>query len=160
MFGEVDPQKLYDTMRRFFDEDEWFYEEHDDGKAIVSRFRGENGVWACLARVQGPLVVFYSVLEVHVPQERRDAMAEFLTLANYGLPFGCFEMDYSDGEVRFRTGFLTADIDFTTTHMRNIVYANLLTMDRYLPGIMRIIYGHEDPRSVIAEIESSTGNGE
>ncbi len=158
MFGEVDSAELYQKMRRFFDEDEWFFEEDIENNALVSRFRGENGVWACLARVQGPLVVFYSLLEVHVPEERRDAMAEFITRANYGLPFGAFEMDYSDGEVRLRTGFFTADIDFTTTHMRNIVYANLLTMDRYLPGIMRVIYGREDPKAVVEEIEREQGD--
>ncbi len=36
---------------------------------------------------------------------------------------------------------------------RNLVYPNVRMMDRYLPGIMRVIYGGATPEQTIAEIE-------
>lgn len=40
---------------------------------------------------------------MNVPEDRRLALAEFLTRANYGLFIGNFEMDWQDGEVRYKT---------------------------------------------------------
>ena len=37
--------------------------------------------------------------------------------------------------------------------VQQLVYANFLMMDRYLPGIMRVIYGGASPAEAIAEVE-------
>src|SRR5438552_11284376 len=47
--------------------------------------------------------LFYSLCPVRVPQQSRAAISEFVTRANSGLIIGNFEMDFADGEVRFRT---------------------------------------------------------
>ena len=44
----------------------------------------------------------YTTLLQAVPEEKRSAVAEFITRANYGLPGGNFEMDWRDGELRYK----------------------------------------------------------
>jgi len=50
-------------------------------------------------------VGFYSVLPQLVPEDARHGIALFLMGQNYEMPFGSFEMDPDDGEVRLRTAW-------------------------------------------------------
>ncbi len=38
--------------------------------------------------------------------------------------------------------------------IKRLVYANVMMMDTYLPGIMSVIYGNVQPEDAIAQIES------
>jgi hypothetical protein len=98
-------------------------------------------------------VVFYSVAPKETPPDRRLAMAAFLTRANYGMLIGNFEMDFADGEVRYKTSIDVEGDRLSTALMQQIVYANVRTMDRYLPGIYQIMETAQTPEEVIAQIE-------
>ena len=37
--------------------------------------------------------------------------------------------------------------------IKQLVYANVMMMDSYLPGIMSVIYGDVEPKDAIAQIE-------
>lgn len=92
---------------------------------------------------------------MNAPPAKRPAIAEFITRANYGLPNGNFEMDFEDGEIRFKTSMDTEDIELTDAMVRNLVYANVLAMDQYLPGIMNVIYSDMSPDAAINRIENT-----
>ena len=68
-------------------------------------------------------------------------MAEFITRVNYGMVLGNFEMDYDDGEIRFKTSIDLEGAMLTDDLVKPLVYANCLMMDKYLPGIMQVISG-------------------
>ncbi len=38
--------------------------------------------------------------------------------------------------------------------VRQLVYANVMIMDQYLPGIMAVIYGNVSPIEAVAQVES------
>ncbi len=58
-----------------------------------------------------------------------------------------------DGEVRYKTSIDVEGDELTPALIRQMVYANILTFDKYLPGIMRVMYGDTPPAEIIAEIE-------
>jgi hypothetical protein len=91
---------------------------------------------------------------VAVAEELRVDMAEFILRANYGASIGCFEMDVDDGEIRYRTGLDVTDTQVEATMLRNIVLANLLMMDTYLPGILAVVHGGVAPHVAIQKIET------
>lgn len=146
---------LFETMTAFFTDDEWPFVPDESSASLRAAFRGDNGEWTCYAQVkeEQSQFLFYSVVPLNVPGDRRPAMAEFLTRANYGLPLGNFEMDFADGEVRFKTSIDVEDDRLSEALIRNAVYMNLFTLDKYLPGIMAVMYGDVTPVQAIAEIE-------
>ena len=97
----------FETIKQFFSEDEWFFVETEDRGVLVLRMNhwGENGRFSCQAEYNEvqDIFYFYSYFPINVPDEKRLKMAEFITLVNYGMRIGNFEMDFEDGEVRFRT---------------------------------------------------------
>jgi hypothetical protein len=100
--------------------------------------------------------VFYSVSPVNVPEHKRPEIAEFITRANYDMVIGNFEMDYGDGEVRFKTSIDVEGTELTPELLKPLLYANVLMMDQYLPGIMSVIYADVSPETAVAQVESDS----
>ena len=148
---------VFDTMEQFFILDDWSYQRLEEDDVLRMGFRGTNGRWDCIARARedGRQIIFYSYLATFVPEEKMPAVSEFLTRANYGLFIGNFELDYSDGEVRYKT---SVDVEgaedmLTPGIVRHLVYANVSMMDKYLPGIMKVIYSDVSPEEALLEVE-------
>ncbi len=152
LFGN---QSIFDTMVQFFRDDDWRFQQLGDRPILRMGFRGNNGSWQCFAQAKDEQqqFIFYSVLETNVPPDKRQAVAEFLTRANYGLIIGNFEMDFSDGEVRYKTSVDVEGGQLTPQMIKTLVYLNVLMMDKYLPGIMSVIYADVPPAEAIARIE-------
>ncbi len=147
---------LFDAMVDFFKSDDWPYIKLEDRPVLSLNFDGKNAKWTCYAqaREEQQQFIFYSVCPVNTPVDKRAAMAEFLTRANYGLIIGNFELDFEDGEIRYKTSLDTEELALNHTVFKNVVYANLSMMDQYLPGIMSMLYANISPREVIDQIES------
>ncbi len=163
--SQTDPL-IFNAMIEFFDEDEWQY-QWEVGLSILSMgFSGMNGKWMCYAQAREAQrqFVFYSVLPVNVPANKRADVAEFITRANYGMIIGNWEMDYTDGEVRYKTSMDVEGIDISAPMIRQLVYANLVVTDRYLTGIMRVMYSDLPPAHILEDIEDietySTATGD
>ena len=147
---------LFATVEQFFSDDEWYFMQLGNQPILQMGFQGSNGKWSCYAQVneEQQLFFFYSVCPINVPQDKRALMAEFITRANFGIKIGNFEMDYGDGEVRYKTSVDIENDKLTPALISNHVYANIWTMDRYLPGILSVVYSDEAPSEAIQKIET------
>lgn len=147
--------QIFNAMVEFFEEDDWNFNWMDGLPVLSMAFSGKNGKWMCYAqaREEQEQFVFYSVCPVNVPPSRIEAATEFITRANYGMIIGNFELDYADGEIRYKTSIDVEGDSLTAPLVKQMVYANVLIMDRYLPGILSVVYGDADPAEEILEIE-------
>jgi hypothetical protein len=147
---------IFDTVVQFFEEDDWNFQEFEGKTILKMGFSGSNASWTCYAHAKDEeeRFTFYSIMESKVPANKRAAIAEYLTRANYGLVIGNLEMDYSDGEVRYKTSIDVEGGQLTSQMIKTMVYVNVLTMDKYLPGIMSVIFAEVSPVDAIAKIES------
>jgi hypothetical protein len=145
----------YQALGEFLEADGWHPQPIVDNFVYRSMFVGENGEVTCFAQVRPDLeqFIFYVVMPVRVPEEARVPMAEFLTRANYGLRIGNFEMDFEDGEVRYKSSVDFEGLTLSPALIRNTMYPAVQTMDRYLPGILSVVYGGRSPEEAIKVIE-------
>jgi hypothetical protein len=136
-------ERIYSEIEAFLTEDGWPFSKLEDQTIAKTSFQGKNGEFNCFiqSREEQDHMVMYSVLPVFAPASKQAEVATFITRANYGMIIGNFEMDYEDGEVRYKTSVDLEDITELRLLLRNMIYANVLTMDKYLPGMMRVIYG-------------------
>lgn len=148
--------QILNTLVAFFEEIDWDFQWLDGMSALTMSFSGHNGNWLCYAQAREPQqqFVFYSVSPVNVPPAKRATVAEFITRANYGMIIGNFELDYDDGEVRYKTSIDVEGADLEPPLIRQMVYANLIIFDRYLPGLMSVIYGGVSPVMAVQQVES------
>ncbi len=148
--------RIFNAVVDYLTEDDWKFTVLEGDGALVLSFRGKSGSWQCYGRAdeEKECFSFYSILPPHAAEEKKPAVAEFITRANYGLIIGNFEMDFRDGQVRYKTSIDIEGGELTSKLIENVIYANLTTMDDYFPGLMSVMYGDKDPAEAIEEIES------
>jgi hypothetical protein len=146
---------IFSTVLEFFQEDDWPIEVDSEKTSIRTSFRGEHGQWNCFAKVgeKQQQFVFYSSFPVLVPVEKRLAVSEFLTRANYGLILGNFEMDFEDGQVNFKTSLDAEGQSFNTMAVGRLVYTNVLMMQQFFQGLMAVLYSNQTPAEAVASVE-------
>lgn len=154
----IEYQPVSEVIREFFDQDDWNYVQLEDGNTLQMSYQGDNGRWTCYASPadESQRFMFYSVAPLDTPSNKISTMVEFLTKANYGLMIGNFEIDFNDGEIRYKTSIDVENDQLTTNLVKNLVYVNVETMDNYLPGIVGILNNQLSPDEAIAKIEAQT----
>jgi len=146
---------LVAAVRKALEDDGWPVWDTDEPDVIASAYQGENTLIVCVAQCgdDDRFLVFYSFCPLEVPPQRRMAVAEFLMRANHQMRLGNFEMDFEDGEVRFKTSLDTDGADLTPAMVRNLIAPNVLAMDRYVPGIALVLNEEETPGEAVRLVE-------
>lgn len=146
---------IFEAIINFFQSDNWPFVQITGQPVLQIPFQGENGRWNCYARARSEQnqFVFYSICPVNAPENKRLAVAEFITRANCGMIVGNFELDFTDGEISYKTSIDVEGDRLSFALIQRVVYANVTMMDEYLPGMMSVIYGNVSPEEAIAQIE-------
>jgi len=147
---------IFSTLIDYMEAEQWRYEILEGQTVLRFHVKTKSGRLMCYAEVQEDKywLLFYSYLPVNVPEDRMTRVAEFLTRANQGMRIGNFELDFADGEVRYKTSIDMEGGEITHKMIDNLLQANLSTMDRYFNGMMEVVYGSKLPVELIAGIES------
>lgn len=147
--------RAFNALGEYLTGDGWYPQRNDEKHVYRMMFEGKNGELRCYAQIRVDLeqFVFYAVTTVKVPENARAAVAEFLTRANYGMRIGNFEMDYSDGEVRYKSSLDFEGETLSPNLLKNAIYPAVQVMDRYVPGLMGVAFGGKSPKLAVAEIE-------
>jgi hypothetical protein len=148
--------RLTDAALAYFAAEEWPIVEVRAGVIYQTAFDGPNGSWNCYLHVHADRnqVVFYTLYPEHVPASARPAVCEFITRANFGIPIGNFELDHTDGALRFKTSIDVGTGELSETLTRQIVHANVFSMNKYAPGISAVLQG-ASPESAVAAVEQA-----
>ncbi len=116
----------------------------------------ENGSFRCIISCEdeNEYLCIYVQSGIKIPENNRSAVSEFIMRANYGMRIGCFEMDLSDGEFRFRVSLISYETELAETILRRSFFIAIATMDRYCAGLLRVVYGGVAPEDAINDVEN------
>jgi hypothetical protein len=121
--------------------------DHVDDTTILIRVQGRRFLVTLCVCVDDAarMIACYGILPVQVAPERRLSVAEAIVRINQGLRIGCFDLDFDDGEVRFRVG---CDVEggALTQHMALTMFGAVSgSVDRFGPALMSVIFGQVSP---------------
>jgi hypothetical protein len=154
--GQDNGARAFQTLTQFLHDDGWYPQPLENKTVYRVYFSGNNGELRCYAQIRTDLeqFLFYVIAPVKAPNEVKAQVAEYITRANYGLRIGNFEMDYSDGEIRYKSSLDFEGETLTPQLIKNIMYPAVHTVDFYLPGLLGVMYGNKTPTEAIREIET------
>ena len=144
---------------RYLDERKWPCNRLADGSTLLSGFNGAEALWDFnLTARQKSADLFLLGVNSFIPNkvrpERRAACAELLSRLNFELMLGCFEMNYDDGELRFRTSVLLPGANITSGIVEHLVGFNLSTVDECLKSVLAVLYSDATPEQALqAQLE-------
>ena len=154
--SDVEHKPISEVMLDFFSEDDWDYYWWEEGETLQLECQVSNGRLTCYAKAinDKQQFVFYSLCPLTASEERKIAIAEFITKVNYGMVIGNFEFDFSDGEIRYKTSLDVEGDRLSHALIKQAVYINVLTMDKYLPALAAVINNELSVDEAIAQVES------
>jgi hypothetical protein len=136
----VNQQDVFATLVRFFDGEQWNFQTSTEQRSVSISFNGKAGRWTTHVKAfeEERQVGVYGVLPFTIEEPKRVVAAELITRINYGLVIGNFEMDFADGEVRYKTSLDFEGDQLTDKLLMQLVRANLTLMDSYLPAFIEL----------------------
>ena len=130
----------------------------DEDNTVTFRIfvKGQKGEWPCMVRCfdDTSRLLVYSLYPESVPENLRPRISELICRINYGLIMGNFEMDWDDGELRYKTSMDIEGIELSSTILRNLVYGNFHSFDLYLNAIAQALDTHRDLETIVMEAEN------
>ena len=143
---------LFEQVTNFFDRQEWNSEILEGRTTLTMRVTMPAGTWDVFVDVRETesQLTIYSVAPFNVPKEKLADMAEFQARINYGLIIGNFEMDWDDGEIRFKTSLDFKNDRLSDTLLGQLFNANLRNMNLFFPGLEAVIDGIKSPQEIMA----------
>lgn len=147
--------QITESTVNFFKGDGWNFRQIEGEPVFITDFVGDNGEWRCYAFAdeESEQFIFYSICPIKPPKNKRQAVADLLTRINYGMPIGNFELNFVDGDIRYKTSIHVQNDRLSSALIKHVVYNNLVMMDEYLPSIMKVIYSNVPPELAVTEIE-------
>ena len=148
---------LFETVARWLDSNDWNYEDSSEQGWFSARYRGDSGSWRIIldtfedADVRRLIV--YSIYPVFVPEARRLAVSEMITRANSRMVLGNFELDFSDGEVRYKTAVDVCHGEMSAEIIERLLHTNIGTANRYLAVLLGVAFGNVAPAAAIEQAE-------
>ncbi len=115
------------------DSDDWNYEKDESKLTIRCGAQGDDLPIPIKIHVDADkyLVVLYSQLPFSVSEDRRREMAVAVAQANNGMIDGCFDYDYSDGNILFRITTSIRDSLISEEALKYLIYCACSTVDNY-----------------------------
>lgn len=152
---------IANAVNDFLKEDDWHF-SFDETRGI---FRFGLGLKGKLKKINyivdikdGEYLV-YAISPLGADEEDAKMMAnmaEFICRANYGLKMGNFELDFDDGEVRFKVHVLCKGVTPTAEMIKRSIYCPATMFDHYGSGIVDIIFNDATGKAAVEKCEKQS----
>jgi hypothetical protein len=104
--------------------------------------------------IEGEQFVIYFNFGIVAPVDRLDETARFIARANWGLMVGNFEMDYADGQIRFKSSLDFTGADLTETLIRNAIRPAMRAVETYAGGLVSVVAHGKSASEAIRDVET------
>ena len=150
----------FQTVIEHFKRKGWKFQLDAERPILHAGFKGRSGSFRCVVMVEpgDDLVQALTFVGVVVPPGRRGAVAELCNRLSYGMKMGRFELDHSDGEVRFHTSSAFPKGELDDAVVERVVGLNIVVMDRNFPAFVGVLYGNVEPADAASRIRSGLEN--
>lgn len=146
---------LFQKIENWLEENNWSYESRRKAGIIEMNM----GLTCELRRCQvivwmkdGKCTVMGRV-PVKVEKGARERVAEYFFRVNYGLYSGHFDLNYSDGELRYKTYLAeSADEEIQKDNIGDALVCPAMMFDIYGPGLLEVWRKEKTPAEVMEEI--------
>ncbi|MBP5321124.1 MAG: hypothetical protein J6334_09050 [Kiritimatiellae bacterium] len=149
-------EEIIDAVRDFLDEDDWRYEFESEktlirfGVSLNCKLKDVR----CVVDFGDDYYIVYAISPINADKETPQEMLKYLSMANYGLRNGNFELDVRDGEIRYKCYVNCDGIEaLSKSIIEDSIKIPCAMFDRYGNGIAALAMGFSDAETEIKKAE-------
>ena len=147
---------LYKSIRDYAQKEGWRGVKEDaENGTIATTFRTDTKLKSVDLKILalGRGIVSYGTIPFSADKETLDAAAEFVARANYGLNHGNFELDFRDGELRYKSSLYCDSQNPSPADVDWIIDLPLHMWEKYGNALLSVLIGGETPEAAVAAAE-------
>lgn len=151
---EITKKSTANLIKHFFDTDGWKY-DYDEERSIfrTGMSMGSIGKLDIMIPIREDYYLVHAIFSSNAEESQYVRVSEYLHRANYGLNNGNFEMDFEDGEIRYKTYVNFDGLQLSEEVVRDSILIPIFMFDTYGKNLVRLMIGESDPKTLIDEVE-------
>jgi hypothetical protein len=144
---------MFQQVINFLEANSWKYTTNNH--TITFGIAGENGNFRCVADViaEENRFIFFTIYPHAIPDNKRNAMAELITRLNFGRFLGNFEMNYDNGELRYRVSLYYGTLIPNEDIVKEMLFTSIVSMDVAFTAIHALIEQNISPNQAYQSIK-------
>ena len=151
-------EQIVDAVRDWLDGEDWHYEYDADRQVIRSGVSLSSKIKSCkiLILFHDDSYTVYLCAPISGDVDDLNELNKYLARANYGLRNGNFELDWDDGEIRYKVYVNCEGLEtLPEVIVQESVLCGCAMMERYGNGIAALALGFSDADTEIQKAENS-----
>ena len=154
----VSPERggmLFDVVRRALDDRRVPYEVTGDC-LLTTGVRTDKATYELYVHTDDArdIMGFYLVLMMHVPEDRRGAVAELCARANWHILHGNLDLDFERGYVRWRDAVRVPRMAPSVEMVDHLIGAGVWAMDSWHDALVKVTLGGAEAKEAFDEVEA------
>ncbi len=148
----MEREQIVDAVRDWLDGNDWHYEYIAEKSLIKMGINLKSKIKSAriFVDIRETFYLVYVFAPISGDKDNLGELCKYLTMANYALCNGNFELDMRDGEIRYKTYVNCDGLESLSTEViRDSIYAGCAMMDRYGDGIAALALGFSDAETEI-----------
>ena len=148
-----------DSVRDYYESQHWKY-RYDPEKGLFRMYMRlhTEDVDACEVRTfvrnEEGFTTFVT-FPFKVPEKKRVLAADYISRANYRLLLGCFEMNFRDGEIQYKTPCLCGNVRLEPELIERQVCEGIQMVEQYGEGLVDVLFRGVSAEEAIRKIQEA-----
>ena len=141
-------QFIANAIINYFDRNDWTYRHDPENNSYSGEIciNGPLGSVNFVVFADNDAAVCYHMLPFSASVKERRLLAEYLARVNISLYRGAFELDFTDGEIRFKNRISLADIKANgDDDISFLLCLGCSMIEQFSPGILAVFFGKRTP---------------
>lgn len=134
---------IKEAIEQYLKNDEWNYEFDEEREFIRCGINLRNRLKECriIVDIDETKYLSLALINLNCDEEHRAELSKFLTMVNYGLLIGNFEMDFNDGEVRYKIATNCKDCIPSQAVIEDSLMIPAVMFEQFGDAILDVMFG-------------------
>lgn len=149
--------EIKEAIEQYLKNDEWNYTFDEERELIRCGINLRNRLKECriIADIDETKYLTLALINLNCDEEHRDELAKLLTLINYGLIIGNFEMDYDDGEIRYKVATNCKDCIPSQAVIEDSMMIPAVMFEQFGDAILDVMFGVKSAEEAYKSTENN-----
>jgi len=149
---------MYKQVKEYLANNNWKYHSpKGNDNVFLFSLETENTKYNCIIDVNDEegKFMFYVVFPNKVPKRKRNLIANAITLLNYGLFLGNFEMDFDDGQIRYKAHMYYKGLEVSLEVIDFYISYSITFSELNYDLLLSAVFSEKPSQEVLNEIASA-----